>query len=195
MRKVYLAINFLILAAVSASACAQSASSVPKPLIVAAPFGVELGKTTCLQAAEVLNIAESGKSFSAVPASAQTPANGYPGGGLLYFLCMRGASTPVSMVSLTLFGASSRYETVVSDLESKYKRTSSKAQDNIYTIEFEASNGNIVASAQKTHDPAPRELLIEVRYNSRQVLEEERSIDRRKKDESRRQESIRRGLL
>jgi hypothetical protein len=103
---------------------AQTARAEANSLSIAAPFGVEIGKTTCRQAANALKITHSALlKLDSIPASAQLTPEGYPGATMFSVSCERGGNAPVTYASLFMFGGVEQYDTVVSDLASKYKKS------------------------------------------------------------------------
>lgn len=160
----------IILCLISGSMCALQAQPVraeASSLSIAAPFGIVIGKTTCREAARALKPTYSKSlKLESVPASAELIPEGYPGANLFLVSCDRGGDAPVTYASLPIFGGDEQYATVVSDLASKYKKIGPIESGGMAGLEFQTANGNVIVYSQKTYQPAPRELMIEVRYNS-----------------------------
>ena len=188
-------IIFLLLSGSLCPLRAQTVQPVTNSLSIAAPFGVTIGKTTCRQAANALKMRRDPLKLDSIPASAVVQPEGYPGAGLFSISCQLGGDTPVTYASLTIFGGSDQYDTVVSDLASKYKKIGPREDAGHSGLELQASNGNVMVYSQKTYQPAPRELLIEIRYNSLDGLEIQKRLEQKKNDAIRSKESARRNVL
>lgn len=189
----------IILCLISGSLCplqAQTVRAEANSLSIAAPFGVEIGKTTCRQAASALKPTYSNLlKLDSTPASAQLIPEGYPGASMFYVSCDRGGDAPVTYASLPIFGGDEQYDTVVSDLASKYKKIGPIESGGMTGLEFQTSNGNVIVYSQKTYQPAPRELMIEIRYNSLDAIEIERRLKQKNNNELRAKEKARRNAL
>lgn len=187
----------MLLSVAPCSLWAQTVNSENGSLSIAAPFGIEIGKTTCRQAAIVLKVKNPNhlRDLDSVPASLQLKPEGYPGVGLFSMSCQRGGNTPVTSASLTIFGSAEQYDTVISDLESKYKKEGPREIGGMAGLELQASNGNIMVYSQNTYQPAPKELLIRITYNSFFALEMYKELEKKRKDEARSKESVRRNAL
>ncbi|MBV7542177.1 hypothetical protein [Acidovorax sp. sic0104] len=184
---------------ISGSLCPLQAQTVrpeSSSLSSAAPFGVEIGKTTCRQAASALKPTSNKLlRLDSIPASAQLIPAGYPGASLFYVSCDGGGDAPVTYGSLSIFGGDEQYATVVSDLATKYKKNGPIESGGMNGLEFQTSNGNVIVYTQKTYQPAPRELMIEVRYNSLDAIEKDKKFKQKNINESRDKEQARRNVL
>lgn len=109
--------------------------------------------------------------------------------------CERGGNAPVTYASLFMFGGVEQYDTVVSDLASKYKKIGPSERGGMSGFELQASNGNVIVYSQKTYQPAPREFMIEIRYNSLDAIGMEQRIEQKNNDEIRTKEKTRRNAL
>jgi hypothetical protein len=189
----------IIFCLISGSMChlqAQTVRAEATSLPIASPFGVEIGKTTCREAASALKPTYSNSlKLDSVPASAQLIPEGYPGANLFTVSCDRGGDAPVTYASLFIFGGDEQYATVVSDLASKYKKIGSIESGGMTGLEFQTANGNVIVYSQKTYQPAPREIMIEVRYNSLDAIEMERRLKEKNSNEIRSKEKARRNAL
>ena len=182
-------IIFFLLSSILCPLRAQTGQPVTNSLSIAAPFGVEIGKTTCRQAANALKMRNNFLNLNTIPASAHVTPEGYPGASLFSISCRRGSDTPVDYASLTIFGGADQYDTVISDLASKYKKVGPREDAGHSGLELQASNGNVMVYSQKTYEPAPRELLIEITYTSLESLEIKKMLKQKKNDEVRSKES------
>ncbi len=184
---------------ISGSLCPLQAQTVrveANSLSIAAPFGVEIGKTTCRQAANALKPTYSNLlKLDSTPASAQLIPEGYPGANMFSVSCDRGGDTPVTYASLYIFGGSEQYNTVISDLTSKYKKIGPIESGGMTGLELQTSNGNVIVYSQKTYQPAPRELMIEIRYNSFDAIEMEKRHKQKNNNEINAKEKARRNAL
>lgn len=175
---------------------AQTIQAEANSLSIAAPFGIEIGKTTCRQAASALKPTYSKSlKLDSTPASAELIPEGYPGASMFYVSCDRGGDAPVTYAYLSIFGGDEKYDTVVSDLASKYKKIGPIESGGMTGLEFQTSNGNIIVYSQKTYQPAPRELRIEIRYNSLDAIETGRKLKQKNDNEIRAKEKARRNVL
>ena len=188
-------IIFFLLSGILCPLWAQTGQPLTNSLSIAAPFGVEIGKTTCRQAANALKMRRNPLKLDSIPASAEVQPEGYPGAGLFSISCQLGGDSPVTYASLTIFGGSDQYDTVVSDLASKYKKVGPRENNGHSGFELQASNGNVMVYSQKTYSPAPREFLIQIAYRSLESLEIEKRLKQKKNDEVRSKESARRSVL
>lgn len=189
----------IIFCLISGSMChlqAQTVRAEASSLSIAAPFGVEIGKTTCREAASALKPTYSNSlKLDSVPASAQLIPEGYPGASMIHVTCERGGDAPVTYASLFISGRDEQYATVVSDLTSKYKKIGPIENRGTTGLEFQTANGNVVVYSQKSHLPAPMELMIEIRYNSLDAIETERRLKEKNSNEIRSKEKARRNAL
>ncbi|CAN7621544.1 hypothetical protein LJR189_004666 [Acidovorax delafieldii] len=189
----------IIFCLISGSMChlqAQTVRAEASSLSIAAPFGVEIGKTTCREAASALKPTYSNSlKLDSVPASAQLIPEGYPGASMIHVTCERGGDAPVTYASLFISGRDEQYATVVSDLTSKYKKIGPIENRGTTGLEFQTANGNVVVYSQKSHLPAPTELMIEIRYNSLDAIETERRLKEKNSNEIRSKEKARRNAL
>lgn len=174
---------------------AQTTPAESSTLVTAAPFGVEIGKTTCRQAAAALKMTKHLLNLDSIPASAQVKPDGYPGADVFYVSCARGADTPVSWASLSISGSAREYDAAVSDLASKYKKIGPRELGGVVGTEFRARNGNVMVYLLNSYLPKPQDLLIEVRYSSFDSLELEERLEQQKKDAARAKEKARRDVL
>ena len=152
-------IIFFLLSGILCPLWAQTGQPLTNSLSIAAPFGVEIGKTTCRQAANALKMRRNPLKLDSIPASAEVQPEGYPGAGLFSISCQLGGDTPVTYASLTIFGGSDQYDTVVSDLASKYKKVGPRENNGHSGFELQASNGNVMVYSQKTTVQHPESFL------------------------------------
>lgn len=188
-------IIFFLLFGIVCPLRAQTGQPLTNSPSIASPFGVEIGKTTCRQAANALKMRNNFLNSNTIPASAHVTPEGYPGAGLFSISCRLGSDTPVDYASLTIFGGADQYDTVISDLASKYKKVGPRENNGHSGFELQASNGNVMVYSQKTYGPAPREFLIEITYTSLESLEIKKNRKQKKNDDVRSKESARRNVL
>lgn len=175
---------------------AQTVRAEASSLSIAAPFGIEIGRTTCREAASALKPTYSQSlKLESVPASAELIPDGYPGAKMLRVSCDHGGDAPVTRSSLFIYGGDELYATVVSDLTSKYKKIGAIKSVGMTGLEFQTANGNVTVSSQKTYHPALGELMIVVHYNSLDAIEKERRLKEKNSNEIRSKEKARRDAL
>lgn len=162
---------------------------------VAAPFGIEIGRTTCSQAVATHKMHNHMLNMDSVPASAQVNPEGYPGDAILYIQCALGGESVVSYVSVTIFGGAGASAQVISDLSSKYARIGSRSLGGGAGLELRASNGNIMVYSKKINEGWPSEELVEVRYFSPAEFAKEKMLEERRVEDIRAEEERRRNIL
>lgn len=189
-------ISALLFAANICAALAQPAKRPNEQLATASPFGIEIGRTTCSQSAELLKRTPSKvtSSIGTLSATVQATPGGYPGSDFFVVTCDRGLDMPVTSATLVMLGDLKKLELLLLDLASKYKPVDPEKIVNS-GIEFLVNNGNVRVYIQNTHEPSPREILIQVEYSSIAAINRDRDIEKKRRNDAQTEESARRKLL
>lgn len=169
---------------------AQNIHQTDKTLAKATPFGVEIGKTTCRQAATLLKVTEPDPDLKLNSAPASVSKRGLEGllGSLFKVDCQEGADAPVTEAEFVFLGKVDDYKTLASDLMEKYKPSGNRVIELggvKGALEFQARNGNVILfPSQKTYQPAPMEILLNLHYYALGGLDAVRNLEQQRKNES-----------
>jgi hypothetical protein len=151
-------------------------------LPVAAPLGMELGKTTCREADKTLKLSRrSWRTLSPQSATLNGVLETIPGSWSASIQAdCQGTDAPITRVTIMMKGNPADYESLVADLSAKYKslgpmkRSYSSSVPQLTSYEFQAINADMMTHAYRsfTEDEFSYIVSYEYKDNSVRKLEE-----------------------